>query len=188
MITFPISLITDLNYMSKKLIQRFIPDPDTLKKHPQLKYLGKTLQNQNLWILNRRSAAGAVAIGLFCAWMPIPFQMLVAAIIAVIFSVNLPLSVALVWLSNPITMPPLFYGAYRLGAAVLHQPIMDFHFTLSFQWLAATIGTIAPALIVGCLILGVGCAAFGYVAVRLLWRLNIIKKWSKRKKRNRLNL
>lgn len=174
--------------MSKKLIQRFIPDPDTLKKHPQLKYLGKTLQNPNLWFLNRRSVAGGVAIGLFCAWMPMPFQMLLAAILAIIFSVNLPLSVALVWLSNPITMPPLFYGAYRLGAMLLHQPVMKFHFALSFEWLQSTIGTIAPALIVGCLILGVCSALIGYIAVRLIWRLNIVKKWSKRKKRNRLNL
>lgn len=169
--------------MPKKLIQRFSPKPETLKAHPHLKFFGDILQNPNLWHLNRRSAAGAVAIGLFCAWMPIPFQMLLAAAIAMAFSVNLPLSVALVWISNPLTMPPLFYGAYLLGAFLLDQPIMDFEFELSFHWLAHMFETIAPALLLGCLILGIGSAAGGYFLLRLLWRLNIAKKWKSRNKR-----
>ena len=168
--------------MPKKFIKRFSPDPEKLKAHPHLKHFGEALQNPNLWHLNRRSAAGAVAVGLFCAWMPIPFQMLLSAIIAMIFTVNLPLSIALVWISNPITMPPLFYGAYRLGASILHQPIVDFHFHLSFQWLLDTFETIAPALFVGCLILGLISAFIGYLLLRIFWRFNVSKKWSGRNK------
>lgn len=166
--------------MPKNFIKRFSPNPETLKAHPHLKCFGKALQNPNLWHLNRRSAAGAVAVGLFCAWMPIPFQMLLAAIIAMMFTVNLPLSVALVWLSNPITMPPLFYGAYRLGAFILHQPIMEFHFELSFQWLIEALETIAPALLLGTFILGITCSFFGYFLFRAFWRFSISKKWQRR--------
>lgn len=169
--------------MPKKFIQRFSPKPETLKNHPHLKYLGQALQNPNLWHLNRRSAAGAVAVGLFCAWMPIPFQMLLASILAMTFCVNLPLSVALVWLSNPLTMPPLFYGAYCLGAYILDQPIVEFHFELSFHWLADMFETIAPALLLGSLILGLISAATGYSLLRAFWRFNIAKKWQRRNKR-----
>ncbi|PKF62586.1 DUF2062 domain-containing protein [Psychromonas sp. psych-6C06] len=169
--------------MPKKLIQRFSPKPETLKAHPHLKYFGEILQNPNLWHLNRRSAAGAVAIGLFCAWMPIPFQMLLASLLAMFFCVNLPLSVALVWISNPITMPPLFYGAYRLGASILNEPIREFHFELSFHWLAHAIETIAPALLLGSFILGVISAASGYFMLRILWRINIANKWQRRNKK-----
>jgi len=168
--------------MPKKFIQRFSPKPETLKAHPHLKHFGKRLQNPNLWHINRRSAAGAVAVGLFCAWMPIPFQMLLAAVIAMLFTVNLPLSVALVWISNPFTMPPLFYAAYRLGAYVLDEPVVHFHFKLSFHWLIKALETIAPSLLVGCFILGVLSAASGYFLLRLLWRLNIAKKWQHRNK------
>lgn len=167
--------------MSKNFIRRFSPNPEKLKAHPHLKRFGSKLQNPNLWHLNRRSAAGAVAVGLFCAWMPMPFQMVLAAFLAMFFSVNLPISVSLVWISNPITMPPLFYGAYRLGAFVLQQPLLDFHFKLSYHWIVNAFETIAPPLFVGCLIIGLLCAFLGYWASILVWRYNSIQKWKKRK-------
>lgn len=166
--------------MPKKLMKRISPNPETLKAHPHLRHFGEILQNPSLWHLNRRSAAGAVAVGLFCAWMPIPFQMLLAAIIAMIVRVNLPLSVALVWISNPITMPPLFYGAYRLGAFVLNQPLMEFNFELSYQWIMNALETIAPALFLGSLIIGVTCSVLGYFATRWLWRWSMARKWKNR--------
>jgi len=169
--------------MPKKLIQRFAPKPETLKAHPHLKIFGDILQNPNLWHLNRRSAAGAVAIGLFCAWMPIPFQMVLAAVLGMLFSVNLPISVALVWISNPVTMPPLFYAAYLLGADILDDPVVDFNFQLSFDWLEQMFETIAPSLLLGCFILGSISALSGYLLLRLLWRFKITKKWQNRKKR-----
>ena len=166
--------------MSKKLIKRFTPSPEKLKAHPQLKYFGSKLQNSNLWGLNRRSAAGAVAIGLFCAWLPIPFQMVVAAFLAIFFCVNLPLSIALVWISNPITMPPLFYMGYRLGASILQQPLMKFNFELSYEWIINALETIAPAMFLGCLIIGSICAFVGYWGVTISWRYTSAKKWKKR--------
>ncbi|WP_019615936.1 DUF2062 domain-containing protein [Psychromonas ossibalaenae] len=169
--------------MPKKFIQRFSPKPETLKAHPHLKHFGEALHNPNLWHLNRRSAAGAVAVGLFCAWMPIPFQMVLAAVLAMVFSVNLPLSVALVWISNPITMPPLFYAAYRLGAFLLGEPLVDFHFHLSFEWLAQMLETIAPALLLGCSILGLSCALLGYLLFRAFWRFSVARKWLGRNKK-----
>ena len=105
--------------MPKRLIKRWLPDQDKLKEHKHLRLFGKLLLDANLWHLNRRSAAGAFAVGLFMAWIPLPCQMLLAAGGAILFRVNLPLSVALVWLSNPVTMPPLFYGAYLVGCQLL---------------------------------------------------------------------
>ncbi|TEW56004.1 DUF2062 domain-containing protein [Psychromonas sp. RZ22] len=166
--------------MPKKFIKRFSPNPETLKAHPHLKHFGAKLQNPNLWHLNRRSAAGAVAVGLFCAWVPMPFQMLLASIIAMIFCVNLPLSVALVWISNPLTMPPLFYAGYRLGAFILNQPLMDFHFELSYAWIINTLETIAPAMFLGCFIIGCICAFFGYWSFTFFWRYSAAKKWKTR--------
>jgi hypothetical protein len=168
--------------MPKKFIKRFSPKPETLKAHPHLRHFGEALHNPNLWHLNRRSAAGAVAVGLFCAWMPIPFQMLLAAVVAMLFTVNLPLSVALVWISNPITMPPLFYGAYRLGAFILHEPVTEFHFQLSFNWLLETLETIAPALLVGSFILAVICSFLGYFLFRAFWRFSVSQRWLRRNK------
>ncbi|SIQ68664.1 DUF2062 domain-containing protein [Aeromonas hydrophila] len=48
--------------MPKRLIQRWLPDPATLKEHKHLRLFGKLLLDANLWHLNRRSAAGAFAV------------------------------------------------------------------------------------------------------------------------------
>lgn len=168
--------------MPRKFIKRFSPSPETLKAHPHLRHLGEALHNPNLWHLNRRSAAGAVAVGLFCACMPIPFQMLLAAIIAMLFTVNLPLSIVLVWISNPITMPPLFYAAYRLGAFILQEEVIEFDFQLSFTWLGEILETIAPALLLGSFILGITCSLLGYFLFRAFWRFTVTRRWQRRNK------
>ena len=102
-----------------------MPDHQTIKEHKHLKIFGKLLHDGNLWHLNRRSVSGAFAVGLFCAFVPIPSQMILAAAIAIIIRVNLPISVALVWISNPITMPPIFYAAYKFGAYVMGQTTLE---------------------------------------------------------------
>eukprot|EP00487_Bulimina_marginata_P007241 TRINITY_DN2794_c0_g1_i1.p1 TRINITY_DN2794_c0_g1~~TRINITY_DN2794_c0_g1_i1.p1 ORF type:complete len:100 (-),score=0.93 TRINITY_DN2794_c0_g1_i1:149-448(-) len=65
--------------MPKNLIKKYLPDPDFIKEHKNLRIFGELLHNANLWHLNRRSAAGAFAVGIFMAFVPVPFQMLLAA-------------------------------------------------------------------------------------------------------------
>ena len=59
--------------------------------NPCLRPFQSSLLHPRLWHLNRHSAAGAVAIGLFCGLIPGPLQMIGAAIGALVFRVNLPL-------------------------------------------------------------------------------------------------
>ncbi|BBC42366.1 hypothetical protein PDPE_1-03207 [Photobacterium damselae subsp. piscicida] len=112
--------------MPRQIIKRYLPNHETIKRQKALRIFGNVLYNPNLWCLNRRSASGAFAVGLFMAFVPLPSQMIMAAGLAILFGVNLPLSVALVWVSNPITMPVLFYGAYKIGAWVMNTPICRF--------------------------------------------------------------
>ena len=71
--------------MPKRLIKKFFPDPETIKEHKHLKVFGSLLYDPNLWHLNRRSFAGALAVGLFVAFIPLPTQMIIAAALAIIF-------------------------------------------------------------------------------------------------------
>jgi len=169
--------------MPRKFIKRFMPDRELIKKQKALKIFGNLLYNPNLWCLNRRSAAGAFAVGLFIAFIPLPSQMIMSAGLAVLCGVNLPLSIALVWISNPITMPVLFYFAYKLGAWVLSEPPTHFHFELSWQFLSDQMSTIAPPLFVGCLICGVVCGIIGYFGIQSLWRYSVVRSWKKRQYR-----
>ncbi|MGY3903769.1 DUF2062 domain-containing protein [Aeromonas lusitana] len=167
--------------MPKRLIKRWLPDQDKLKEHKHLRLFGKLLLDANLWHLNRRSAAGAFAVGLFMAWIPLPCQMLLAAGGAIACRVNLPLSVALVWLSNPFTMPPLFYAAYLVGCQLLGQPTQHFDIQFTWVWLVSVFETLAPPLLLGSLVLALLSSLIGYALIRTFWRINTVRQWQKRK-------
>lgn len=169
--------------MPKKLIKSLMPDHDKVRNHKHLKIFGTLLHDPNLFHLNRRSASGAFAVGLFFAFVPLPAQMIMAAAAAIIFRVNLPLSVALVWLTNPITIPPMFYAAYSLGAWLLGRELHEVDGELSLEWLEEEIAQIWEPLLLGCGILGTTSAFLGYVTIRGLWRLHIIQHIKERKKR-----
>lgn len=170
--------------MARKIIKRFFPDHNTVRKHKHLKCFGQLLHDPNIWHLNRRSVSGAFAIGLFVAFVPIPFQMLLAAAVAIFVRVNLPIAVSLVWISNPITMPPMFYFAYKMGAWLLHVPTHAFNFELSFDWLLSELGAIWQPFLFGCFILGLISAVFCFLLVRILWRLHIFQYIKKRRLRH----
>lgn len=165
-----------------------MPDIHKLNRYGVLKPFGTLAHDPNLWHLNRRSAAGAFAVGIFFAFMPMPFQMVAAAAFAILFRVNLPLSVALVWISNPITMPPMLYGSYRVGAFLLNQPSEPFLFELSWAWFQASISSIVPALLLGCIVVGSVFSGASYLAVRKIWRQAVQSAWDERIKLRRQRL
>ena len=173
--------------MPKKFIRRYLPDHHTIRNQKYLKLFGSLLHDPNLWHLNRRSVSGAFAVGLFVAFIPVPFQMVLAAAIAIVTRVNLPISSSLVWVTNPLTMGPMFYFAYRVGRWILGSAPHDFHFELSFQWLMAELGEIWEPFLLGCLIVGAVLAVIGYIFMRLLWRLHIARYLKKRKLRCNTN-
>ena len=75
--------------MPKKMIRKYLPDPEKIANIQGLGFLRHRLQDPNLWHLNRHSASGAMFWGLWCALLPMPFQMIPAAIAALIFSASL---------------------------------------------------------------------------------------------------
>lgn len=174
--------------MAKKFFQKWIPHPSKIKDDATLKYLGAWLHTPNLWHLNRRSVAGAFAVGLFTAFIPMFMQMLIAAVLAIIFRVNLPISVALVWLTNPLTFAPMFYAAYRIGAFMLgiDAPYTDFQ--VSLAWITTMLGKVWPPLLLGSLTLAAISATIGYFTIQFLWRWWVMRAWHKRCERRKLRL
>ncbi|MBA5248525.1 hypothetical protein MNB_SUP05-SYMBIONT-4-450 [hydrothermal vent metagenome] len=159
----------------KKLLKRYSPNPNELKNYKGLRWLSKYLHHASLWNFNRKSIAKAFAVGLFCAFVPVPFQMLLAAPAAVIFNANLPLSVALVWITNPLTMPPIFYGCYKLGAWILGVGIeQDFVMSLDYVW--QVFDTIWQPFLLGCFMVSVVSSVLGYFSIQLIYRYKAYKR------------
>lgn len=166
--------------MVKRIIKRYMPDEQTLRNKRSLKLIAPLLRNRRLWHFNRHCIARAFAIGLFCAFMPIPFQMLLAAILAVCFSANVPLSIGLVWISNPFTIPPIFYFCYKVGTLILQQQIHAFKFELTIKWFIEHIALIWKPLLLGCFLSGGIAAIISFVLVHQLWRRHILHQWRQR--------
>ncbi|MBS0289447.1 MAG: DUF2062 domain-containing protein [Proteobacteria bacterium] len=170
--------------MSKKLIQklikRFIPNFHELRKDKNLQLFHKFLHDPNLWHLNRYSVATAFSTGLFAALIPVPFQMLLAAALAIFARANILISMALAWVSNPFTTPPLLYLEYKIGSFLLGMPAHHFTFEPTYEWIKEQFHVIGTPLLLGCFVLAIVFAILGNLLVRIIWRISVIIAWKKR--------
>ena len=162
--------------MPRKFLKKWTPDPAKLKAQRHLRFFGDVLHASYLWQFNRGSVAKACAIGFFCMWIPVPFQTVLAAVGAVFFRANLPVSVALVFITNPLTMPPMFYFCFKIGALLIGTPAQKFNFELSIGWLANGMLLIWKPFLLGVSLVAVVSSVIAYYGTLLLWRLHILQK------------
>jgi uncharacterized protein (DUF2062 family) len=172
----------------RKYLKRNLPEPETIRANRWLSPLAGTLLHPRLWHLNRHSASGAVAVGLFCGLIPGPFQMIGAALCCLLFRVNLPLALVTTLYANPFTIVPLYLAAFTIGKSVVDDgrvftPPPEMGQMGLFSWLGAlldwTLGLGAP-LAIGLIMLGGALALVGYFVVRLLWRWHSARAWQAR--------
>ncbi len=151
--------------------------------------LAGRLHHPNLWHLHRRSVAGGVALGLFCGLIPGPLQMASAAVLAMVFRVNLPVAVFTTLYSNPLTIVPLYALAYEYGALLLghHKAVPVERFALPHMgwddWstvLPHWFLSLGKAFALGLPALALTLSAMGYIAVRALWYAAVVWEWRRR--------
>lgn len=164
--------------MPRKFLRRFLPPASEIRDHWLLRRLGYRLHHPRLWHLNRRSVAGATGLGLFVAFLPVPFQMILAALGALWLRVNLPLAVALIFITNPLTMGPAFYLCYKVGAWLLGSKVVATgkHFQPGIEWLFDQFAVIWQPLVAGSLLTGSVLSLAGYCLVQVLWRAHVRHK------------
>lgn len=177
--------------MPRRFFGRFLPSPESIGRNRQLRLFGDALHHPGLWHLNRRSVAGGVSVGLFAGLIPGPFQMLGAALLAVLLRVNLPLAVFVTLYTNPLTIVPLYVLAFKLGSLVTGwggagapPPPPDLFELPLNDWIPALgswVGAMGKPLFIGLLLLALTLAAAGYLAADGAWRLHV--RWSWRKRR-----
>ena len=70
--------------------------------------------------------AWGIALGMFIAWTPtVGIQMIIAAIVAGLLRGNKAAAVAIVWISNPWTIVPIYWFNYQVGYLLVGGPIVD---------------------------------------------------------------
>jgi uncharacterized protein len=175
----------------RRHFKKYIPDHQAISANRWLRPFRNTLLHPRLWHLNRHSAAGAVAAGLFCGLIPGPLQMPSAALCAVIFKVNLPLAMVVTLYTNPLTLVPIYLLAYQIGRFFLARdtPFVappEFDASQAMAWMEAMqlwmLGVAKP-LGLGLVLLAVNLAIIGYFTVKSAWCLYLIRAHRKRKAR-----
>jgi uncharacterized protein (DUF2062 family) len=148
-----------------------------------LRMFGERIAERHLWALNRRAVAAGVAAGFAIAFVPLPVHTVLAVLVALIWRLNLPVTVASTLVINPFTLVPLYYAAYRTGAWVLQEPIRRFKFELSWKWLESGLGPRWKAFLIGCLIFAVVGGVLSRLLVGWLWRGTVARKYHLRQLR-----
>jgi len=143
--------------MPRKFLHKFIPDAKSVRGNRFISKISFVVDNPHIWHLSRRSFSRAFFIGLLIAWLPLPFQMVAVAFLSVLFSANLPVSIALVWLSNPFTIPFFYYVSYVVGSYILGIDSSNF-----------SIENFIP-LFLGGFVLGLMFGVIGYFASSIWW-------------------
>lgn len=178
--------------MPRKFFRKYLPSHAAINGNQYVGRFGAWLKHHNLWHLHRRSVAGGVAVGMLAGLIPgsNPVQFTLAALLAIVFKVNLPIAVVVTLYSNPFTIVPLYYLAFKLGQLVLLESggtLPPLAFGLEGkglrEWLPAALDwltSIGKPLLIGLPLLALLLSLLGYIMVRLLWRCYVVQAWRRR--------
>ncbi len=143
------------------------------------------VHDRRLWGIRRQTVVPAFALGLFMSFMPFPGHPAFATLLALAFRINIPVAFATTFVSNPLTMGPMYFIAYQIGSWVLGMETEPFEFEMSMEWMTTTFVNYWAPISLGCFLMGLTAGAIGYLVVDLLWRNSIWSyKADKRRKRH----
>ena len=166
--------------MPRRVLKKLLPSPDRLQGHWLLRHFGERLFDPRLWALHRRAITGAFGVGLAICFIPLPVHLLVAVLIAIVWRLNVPAIYGTTLLVNPLTVVPIYYLAYRVGAALLRVSPQSFSFRLSWNWLHSGFGPLWQPLLLGCVACAVVLGVLGWAGLELLWRWRVTSRYRTR--------
>ena len=180
--------------MPNKRLKDLLPTPEKILASRTLKLFAPQLADPRLWHFNRPSLNKAVYIGVLSAFFPLPGQMLLALIGALIFRSNVPMALGLTWITNPVTSLPVFYAGYYVGAKILDVPMISLRLIgrmiADFSLWALSDGanpfitykgTVSlTAFCLGLTILAIVSSIVCGLAFKAIWRYKTVTSWQKR--------
>ena len=167
-----------------KRLSKYLVTREDLAQYKLLGPFRRWLLDSNLWRMNRDNVGKAGFIGVFCAFIPIPGQMVLAALLAIPSRANLPIALVGSWITNPITVAPISFFCYRVGAWLLNVDKLDPEADMqSWTWIFSKLNEVLWPFLLGSLI----CACIGgllaMVVSRLLYRMHVIERIKERRQR-----
>jgi uncharacterized protein (DUF2062 family) len=168
-------------------LRRHLPTRDTIDGYRILRPFAKRLRQPNLWHLNHRSVPRGLALGLGVGVI-IPFMHIpVAALLAIPARANVMIAAGSTLVVNPLTIPPMYYAAYRIGLWELGRKAADLQLGAAGReageldrflfWIHHAFWPI----VLGILTLSATVAALGYFGGTVGWQMRVRAKWRRRR-------
>lgn len=157
-------------------LHAWAPKREQLEANPYLRRLAPHLGHPKLWHWSRRSVAAGMAVGLLVGLAVPLVQLFPAVAVAILLRVNVPVAALATLVSNPLTLPPLYYVAYHLGTWVMGGTA-----DVSVSWSDPTIvlnalSSIGLPLLVGLGLLACVVAMTAYLLISWAWMWNVRAK------------
>jgi len=146
-----------------------------LDRHPGI---ADFLHRTGCMSMRREALARGIAVGLFIGLTPtVGFQTMLMVAGCMMLRGNFPVAFLISWISNPITMGPLYFAFAVLGDAVFGDFVRSL-VHISGLLADAALQTIYLGL--GSLLVAVPTAAVGYLLSLAIWRALAVRRWRAR--------
>ena len=131
---------------------------------------------------NRKNISKGVFIGLFIGFIPMPMQMLAVVAMMPFAKFNVPIAISMVWLSNPFTMPAMYYMEYLTGSFFLGTEVAPVEMTM--EWFRNNLTNIFIPLYVGTAFYSITVSTLMYYLINYLWELSVHRERRGKKEDN----
>lgn len=180
----------------KQRLLGWMPTPEALRSNRWLRWLGPALHHPRLWHMSRRGIAMGMALGVFFGLLIPIAQIPFAAAAAVVLRANVPAAVASTLITNPVTFGPVYYAAWRLGSAILGEPVRpgeepplpgvemaESPHQSWWQTVGQRLRSVGKPLMLGLALVATSVGLLTYGLVTWVWFAKV--KWSRHKRRTR---
>ena len=167
--------------MPRRLLKKIIPAPHLLRERWAVRLFGNRIADPQLWTLHRRGVTYAFGAGIAVCFVPLPVHLLLCVCVALVWRLNLPVMYGTTWLfTNPFTAVPVYYMAYRVGAALMHLPRHHFRFVADWRWFTHGLGPVWQPFALGCLACALVGGVVGWALLELVWRWQVTSRYRTR--------
>lgn len=163
--------------MTKRVL-RHLPRRATLHRYPFMRRFAVAARRRAfLWRFNPRSMAPAFYFGSVLALLPLyGFQIPLAFAAAFFIRANLPAMVGLQFITNPVTLAPIYYLTYQVGSRVLDLVGSTYAISVfEHRAYSLILGGLLSGLALGC-VLDLAYRGFVFEAKKRDWSVPLRRK------------
>jgi uncharacterized protein (DUF2062 family) len=166
--------------MPRQFLRQLSRNAQAIRDKWYVRPFSRSLFDSRLWSLQRRSVTAGFGIGIAICFVPLPLQVPIGLIVALVARLNVPAVIGATFIVNPFTALPVYLVCYTFGAWMLGLPLYPFAFEPSWNWVQNELLLIWRPLLLGCLTCGLIAGVGSWLLLDRIWLWRVRKKYRER--------